>query len=192
LIPLRKPDGELLLWRPDWASSPAAKRMEQEAEKAKAEAEKHRQRVRDTKRENVEQLRRMREGGMFGAEAAETQAELDADAEGLVEPGNIDLTKRPVVKNDDGSISTVRSMSFNDGPGRDVLIPTVSDDGRIMSDKEAIETFRRTGRHLGIFDTPEHATAYAERLHEQQERLFGKSRKPSRRGSAVVPGGAGR
>ena len=52
--------------------------------------------------------------------------------------GNIDLYARPQVKMPDGSIATVRSMSFNDGLN-DVFIETVSDDGRILSYNEAID-----------------------------------------------------
>lgn len=95
------------------------------------------------------------------------QAFYSAYPKGLLEKGNIDIHNRPVVKNADGSISTVRSMSTNID-GREVLIPTVSDDGRIMSDDEAIDNFMRTGKHLGMFDNPEDATAYAESLHNQQ------------------------
>ncbi|QXO63607.1 hypothetical protein [Morganella morganii] len=87
--------------------------------------------------------------------------------DGMTDQGNIDVHNRPVVKNQDGSISTVRSMSVN-FDGKEVLIPTVSDDGRIMSDDEAINTYLKTGRHLGMFSTPEAATAYAEALHNQQ------------------------
>ncbi len=95
------------------------------------------------------------------------QAFYSAYPKGLLEKGNIDIHNRPVVKNSDGSISTVRSMSTNID-GREVLIPTVSDDGRIMSDDEAIDNFMRTGKHLGMFDNPDDATAYAESLHNQQ------------------------
>lgn len=84
---------------------------------------------------------------------------------GQLQPGNIDLYNRPRVKNPDGTTSTVRSMSAN-FDGKEVLIPTVSDDGRIMPDEEAIESYRKSGKHLGTFSDPESATSYAEKLHE--------------------------
>lgn len=92
---------------------------------------------------------------------------------GMLAPGNIDLAKRPVVKNRDGTISTVRSMSVSFKPGEEVLIPTVSDDGRVMTADEAVEEYKRTKRHLGKFETPEAATAYAEALHEEQAKQYG-------------------
>lgn len=85
--------------------------------------------------------------------------------------GNIDLNNRPVVHNADGSISTVRSKSFNID-GKEILLPTVSPDGRIMSDSETIGLYKRTGQNLGSFDTVDEANRYAEQLHNDQAKRY--------------------
>ena len=95
--------------------------------------------------------------------------------QGLLGVGNIDLNNRPTVHNRDGSISTVRSMSVN-FDGTEYLIPTVSEDGRVMSDDEAIQTFQQTGRHLGAFSTPEAATGWANQLHNEQAQQYRRPR----------------
>jgi threonine synthase len=98
-------------------------------------------------------------------------------ATGMRVPGNMDmaLSARPQVRNPDGSVSTVRTVSFGTDEG-EVVVPTVSDDGRIMSDEEAIQNYYRTGKHMGIFSDPDSATAYAKMLHEGHEWLMGKNK----------------
>jgi hypothetical protein len=91
---------------------------------------------------------------------------------GLLKQGNIDLYSRPLIKNPDGSTSTVRSMSFNPNGIEEVVIPTAVD-GKILSDEDAIQNYFKTGQHLGKFKTALDAIEYANNLHKQQQNLYG-------------------
>src|SRR5215831_17705172 len=96
---------------------------------------------------------------------------------GLIKPGNIDLSRRTIVRNADGSYSTVESMSI-EVDGKEVLIPRVVN-GRVLSEKDAIAHWRKTHENLGTFKGPKTATAYAQRLHRQQARYVARiARRP--------------
>jgi hypothetical protein len=81
--------------------------------------------------------------------------------------GNINLSQRPVVGHADGSISTVLTKGFGIG-GKEVLLPTVGSDGKMLTDKEAKQRYKSgpdAGKHLGIFNNIQDANKYAEALH---------------------------
>ena len=84
-----------------------------------------------------------------------------------MEAGNIDLHSRPFFKASDGTITTGQSLVINQD-GNILLIPTVSPEGMSISDQKAIELYRRSGKHLGIFDNIDNAVAYARELQEAQ------------------------
>lgn len=92
---------------------------------------------------------------------------------GLLQPGNINLNDRPTVHNADGTISTVRSGSYENNAGQEVLIPTVSNEGTIMPMHEAQQYWGQRGQNLGKFATPDQADAYAIWLHNQQAKQYG-------------------
>jgi hypothetical protein len=86
---------------------------------------------------------------------------------GMTTPGNIDLSKRPVVHRKNGQASSLLSMSFGTDKG-EVLVPMVSEDGRILSQKEAMAEYQKTGKTLGIFKSVDEANKYADYLHRKQ------------------------
>lgn len=85
----------------------------------------------------------------------------------LVEVGNIDLSNRPKVTNPDGSVSTVRSIGIQDGRTH-VVIPTVSPDGKIWTNQQAVANYQKTGQHLGKFTDQETADNFAQALHHSE------------------------
>jgi hypothetical protein len=101
-----------------------------------------------------------------------TLYQAENSAPGLLEPGNLDLLSRPIVRNRDGTISTVKSMSINED-GKEVLIPLISKSGVSLSPDGAVALYRWTGQHLGKFSDPATADAYANALHRQQENFYG-------------------
>lgn len=117
---------------------------------------------------------RINRGESLDAILKDLRGEAREKPAGLVKAGNIDLENRPVVKNADGTISTIRSMSVN-VDGKEVLIPTISDDGKLLPDDEAVRQYRRTGKHLGVFDTAANADAFAKQLSLDQERRYAAS-----------------
>jgi len=86
------------------------------------------------------------------------------------EAPTIDPASQPAVQNENGEISTVRTMGFEDN-GKQVNVPSVpAEGGRIMSNEEAYQRYKDTGRHLGKYDSIPEASAAAEALHQQEAR----------------------
>lgn len=105
-----------------------------------------------------------------------------------VVPGNIDLNKRPVRKNKDGSVSTVKSVSYSLPDGKEILLPQIigkpanpllpgaatKDLSQVPYTKQAaLEEYRKSGQHLGVFKNAADATKYAVALHKAQAKLYG-------------------
>lgn len=88
---------------------------------------------------------------------------------GLRQIGNTNLANRPVLRNPDGSRSTESSASFGTDKG-ETLLPTVINGKRLTND-QALNAYQQSGKHMGIFDTPENADNYAsglEAVHEKE------------------------
>lgn len=100
---------------------------------------------------------------------------------GMLQQGNIDVNHRPVVNNEDGSQSTIFSMTVPTGDGKWALIPSIANgkfltpNGKIpdRNNKAAMQQledaataqYKKTGQHLGIFNSADAADGFAEKTH---------------------------
>lgn len=115
------------------------------------------------------------EEGIQGATSRATREKAWAmtDKEiGQYGEGNVDLYNRPVLKNADGSISTVDSITYTID-GKYILLPTIVRDEngkpkRLTTDEEILAHYKKTGEYLGEFDSLEESNLYANRLHNAQ------------------------
>ena len=100
--------------------------------------------------------------------------------DGMIEPGNIDTSKRRAVKLPGGDYGTVRSMGITDN-GKEVLIPTIGPRGENWSgpkgEQSARDHYKRTGQHLGKFNSIPASNTAAQRLHEIEAIRINKPRK---------------
>jgi hypothetical protein len=104
--------------------------------------------------------------------------------DGMIEPGNIDVSKRRAVKlpGPDYGYATVRSMGITDN-GKEVLIPTIGPRGENWNpdsrngEQRARDQYKATGQHLGKFNSIAASNAAGERLSQIQDNRLNKPRK---------------
>lgn len=99
---------------------------------------------------------------------------LYINASDVFEYGNINLTLRDFIKLKDGEIASLLSITilqqqFMSGaiaPVKQafIVIPTINEDGVVLTDKQAKTLFESTGKHLGKFATQKIADTYAKEL----------------------------
>lgn len=134
----------------------------------------------DTKEEAEKAAQGIKNGGTLSTATTTTNTPmytLNGNFPGMIKAGNIDIANRPTVKLPDGRTATVFSKSFN-LDGKEVLLPTVSKDGKLWTDQEAVDNYRKTGENLGVFNSPEAADRYAQALHEQQDEMYVRPNEP--------------
>lgn len=86
--------------------------------------------------------------------------------------GNINLRTRPLSLLVNGKIDAnfafVTPGTFTDGTRIQVIIPQVSDDGRKLTAKQAIDLYNISGRHFGKFATLKDANTYKKVLEAKE------------------------
>lgn len=89
--------------------------------------------------------------------------------QGMIEPGNLDPFHRKILHTSRNGYSTTLSFSIGTDKG-ETLIPQVVE-GKLLTKRQAIAHYMKTGQHLGIFDSPEAADNYATALHDTQAKV---------------------
>ena len=127
------------------------------------------------------------------------KATTKTDSGALIKQGNIDLNARPVVRNSDGSYSTVDTVTW-EVDGEFVNIPTViyvedqEINGEYVSEgwvhvdaDQALEHYYETGEHLGIYSSEEAAVKAARQLSKDQADQYDAKAAATKSSGYVIP-----
>lgn len=105
-----------------------------------------------------------------------TAAEAGVSENNVIDYGNINLNLRPIVKGKNGEIKTIVSITitekYPDSTNVFVVIPTLSDDGTQLTDREATSLYYATRRHLGKFALLAAANKYAQLLSKREGQKY--------------------
>jgi hypothetical protein len=94
----------------------------------------------------------------------ETDRALKEVPGGRVVAPNLDINRRPVIQNQDGSISTFRGTTVEQD-GVHYVVPGMTDT-QPLSLEQSKAQFQNTGQHFGGFASEDEAQAFAKALHE--------------------------
>lgn len=84
----------------------------------------------------------------------------DPAPEGLTVPGNMDIAKRKVFVGEDRKAKILMPITVPVGGGQYAVVPSVGEDGTVLTKDQAIEKYMETKQHLGVFETEAAARDY--------------------------------
>jgi hypothetical protein len=81
--------------------------------------------------------------------------------------GNIDVSSRKTIKLSNGEIELFKPMAFRNA-GKVIVVPTITEGGKLLTESGAINKYFETGMHLGIFDDMSEAKVRIEQLEKER------------------------
>jgi hypothetical protein len=81
--------------------------------------------------------------------------------------GNIDVSSRKTIKLSNGEVELFKPMAFRNA-GKVIVVPTITEGGKLLTESGAINKYFETGMHLGIFDDMSEAKVRIEQLEKER------------------------
>lgn len=92
----------------------------------------------------------------------------DPAPEGLAVPGNVDMAARKVFVGEDRKAKILMPITVPVVGGQYAVVPSVDEDGTVLTKYQAISKYMETKQHLGVFETEEAARDYAGKIQSSQ------------------------
>lgn len=92
----------------------------------------------------------------------------DPAPEGLAVPGNVNMAARKVFVGEDRKAKILMPITVPVVGGQYAVVPSVDEDGTVLTKYQAISKYMETKQHLGVFETEEAARDYAGKIQSSQ------------------------